>query len=299
MAPIKNVAIAGAAGDLGEVVFAQLVASNKFNITVLRRNGSKSTYPAGTKVVDVDFESVDSLKAALVGQDAVVSTLASSALAIQKVLVDAAAAAGVQRFIPSEFGCDLGNPLTQKLPVFAHKVEVQEHLEQVAKSSQLSYTLVYNAAFLDWGLEKNFIFNSSEYKPVIYDSGDVTFTATTLSTVVDAIIGVLENPEETKNRPIFIESIKITQNQLLALAKQVAPEKPWEPKHVKLDDIIAVSNARLAQGLFDAETFVPYLFRAIFDESYGSNFQKTDNELLGLKQATEQDIIDIFKRILN
>ena len=41
MSPIKNVAIAGASGSLGSVIFQKLVASGKFNVRVLRRAGSR------------------------------------------------------------------------------------------------------------------------------------------------------------------------------------------------------------------------------------------------------------------
>lgn len=295
---IKNVAIAGASGALGSVVFQKLVSSGSFNVTVLRRQGSSAVFPSGTDIRDVDFDSVDSLKSALAGQDAVVATLGSTSLGFQKNLVDAAIAAGVQRFIPSEFGSDLDNPRTRKLPVFAPKVEIREYLEEKAESTPLTYTYVCNSAFLDWGLQYDFILKISDYKPTIFDGGDRVFSATTLATVGDAVAGILLRAEETSNRTVYIESAKLSQNRLLALAKRVAPGKPWEPQPAKLDDITATADARLAQKLFDAETFVPYLFRSILDPAYGGNFEKTDNELLGLKEETEQDILDILQKLI-
>src|ERR1700726_2267026 len=106
---IKNVAVVGAAGNLGGVILDRLVASGKFNIKVLKRSGSKSSLPAAMDVVEVDFTSLDSLKSALAGQDAVVSAVGMRGLESQLLLVDAAASAGVKRFIPSEFGSNLEN----------------------------------------------------------------------------------------------------------------------------------------------------------------------------------------------
>lgn len=297
MSAFKNVAIAGAAGSLGSAVFKQLAASD-LKVRVLRRLGSKSTYPAGTDVVDVDFESVDSLKAALEGQDAVVATLASESIAAQQTLIDASVAAGVKRFIPSDFGSNLDNPKTRALPVYMQKVKIQEYLVEKSKVTGLSYTVVYNSAFLDWGLQKGFILKTSDGKPTIIDGGDLEFSATTLKTIGDAVVALMAHPEETKNRAVYIEDIKVTQNKLLALAKKVAPEKSWQPQHVKLDDMVAAADARLAQGLFDMQTFAPYLFRAVLDPAYGGNFTKTDNELLGVRGKTEQDIIDILEPLL-
>ncbi|KAK4078175.1 uncharacterized protein Triagg1_3191 [Trichoderma aggressivum f. europaeum] len=294
--PLKNIALTGASGAVGSVVLKALLAAGNFNITVLRRNNSKSTFPDNVKVVDVDFESVDSLTAALTGQDAVVSTVGTEGLGEQqKKLVDAAAAAGVKRFLPSEYGCDLANELTAKLPVFAPKVGVARYLEEKAKTTPLTYTFAYSGPFFDWGLEHNFIFKSAGSKPVLYDGGDTVFSTSTLDAVAQAVIGILNNPEETKNRAVRFQSLAISQNGILRLAKEVAPERDWQPEVVKIDDVTNAADERLAKGLLGHETFVPYLIRAVNDPRYGSQFTTLDNELLGVKQLTEKEIKEVVK----
>ena len=298
MSAIKNVALIGAAGGFGPTVLNKVVASGVFTVTVLRREGSKSTYPAGITVVDVDFESPDALKAALAGQDAVISLVGVPGLAAQTQVIDAAIAAGVKRFIPSDFGSDLDNPLARKLPVFAHKVQVADYLAEKSRETALTYTLVSNAAFLDWGLERHFLLNTADYKPALYDGGNTIFSATTLDSVGDAVVSILKHPEETKNRRVYIENIKISQNRLLALAQQVAPGKPWLPQQVSIDAIVKEADEKLAKGDYAPENFIPYLFRALNDPAYGPSFQKTDNELLGIKSVDENYVIELFKRII-
>ncbi|KAK4089131.1 hypothetical protein Purlil1_6564 [Purpureocillium lilacinum] len=298
MSAIKNVALIGAAGGLGPTVLNKVVASGVFTVTVLRREGSKSTYPAGITVVDVDFESPDALKAALAGQEAVISLVGVPGLAAQTQVIDAAIAAGVKRFIPSDFGSDLDNPLARKLPVFAHKVQVADYLAEKSRETALTYTLVSNAAFLDWGLERHFLLNTADYKPALYDGGNTIFSATTLDSVGDAVVSILKHPEETKNRRVYIENIKISQNRLLALAQQVAPGKPWLPQQVSIDAIVKEADEKLAKGDYAPENFIPYLFRALNDPAYGPSFQKTDNELLGIKSVDENYVIELFKRII-
>lgn len=295
MSPIKNVALAGASGSLGSVVLKHLQASGDFNITILRRHGSQSTFAPSLKTIDVDYNSIEELTAALQGQDAVVATLTTMQVAGQRPLIEASVAAGVKRFIPSDFGSDLDNPTMRALPVYADKVAIQELLKQKAKAHELSYTLVYNSAFLDWGLQQDFLLKISDYKPVIYDGGDITISTTTVASVADAVVGILHHPDETANRAVYVEDIKVTQNKLLELAKKVAPEKPWAPEPGSIDKIVAKADERLKQGLFDVETFVPYLYRALFGKNSGANFEKTDNELLGIKGATEDDIVEILK----
>lgn len=298
MSTIKNVAIAGASGALGSVVFKKFVEAGRFNIRVLKRAGSESTFPAGTDVVEVDYTSFDSLKAALQGQDAIISTLTTLAVDAQLTLIDAAIAAGIRRFIPSEFGSNLDVPSVRALPVFAHKVKIQDYLIEKSKSTPVTYTFVYNSVFLDWGLERNFLLNLAETKATLIDGGSSEFSTTTLPSVADALVGVVSHPEETKNRTVYIHDTVTTQKKLLALAQKVAPEKSWESVEVKLDDLTAKADERLAKGLYDLETFTPYLFRAIFDPKSKAKFEKTDNELLGVKGVTEEDIIELLKPLL-
>ncbi|KAM0513346.1 hypothetical protein ACHAPE_007998 [Trichoderma viride] len=297
MSVFKNIATVGA-GRLGSVVLDKLVSSGQFNVKVLKRMGSNSIINGNVKVVDVDFASVESLESALAGQEVVISTVASSALESQITLIDAAVAARVKHFIPSEYGSDINNSKTRQLPVFAPNVKVQKHLIAASELSGMTYTMVYSSAFLDYGLAYDFILKVSDYKPVLIDGGDLPFTVTTIPTVADAIIGVLKHSEETKNRAVYIEDLKVTQNKLFSLAKEVAPEKPWAPTYVKLEEMMAESDARLAQGKADWQTFKSYLYCATLDPAYGGNFSKTDNKLLGLPGKTEDDVKELLKELL-
>ncbi|KAK3179141.1 hypothetical protein K4F52_009387 [Lecanicillium sp. MT-2017a] len=297
-APIKKVTLVGPSGNLGETLFKAFVNSGKFDIQVLRRHGSKRTYPNNVKVVDVDFTSVESLVEPLKGQDAVVSTLAEEALDLQINIIDAAILAGVRRFVPSEFGSNLDNKNTRALPVFARKVKTQDYLIEKAKTTSLTYTFVYNGPFLDWGLEHHFILNTSEYKPSLFDGGVQLFSTTTLETISQATIALLEHPQETKNRAVYIEDIQITQKRLYELARQVAPEKPWAPSVESLDELRDKGFARAAQGIFDMETVVSLISQALFRKDGGGIYEKTDNALLGVKGKTEQDVVEMFKKVL-
>jgi len=62
--PIRTVAVAGASGNLGPAVLNQLLAA-EFTVTALTRADSRSTFPSAIKVVPVDYDSLDSLTAAL------------------------------------------------------------------------------------------------------------------------------------------------------------------------------------------------------------------------------------------
>lgn len=92
---------------------------------------------------------MDSLAAAFKGQDAVLSLVGGMALGDQNKLIDASIAAGVKRFIPSEFGSDTQNEQLLKLvPVFNAKKSTVDYLK--SKEDVISWTGVITGAFFDW-----------------------------------------------------------------------------------------------------------------------------------------------------
>jgi hypothetical protein len=103
-------------------------------------------------VKEVDYESVDSLKAAFAGQDAVVSAIATVAIKGQQPIIDAAIAAGVKRFIPSEFGVNTrltGGTTIGK--ILAGKVATVDYLDAKAKENKdFSWTGLATGLFFDW-----------------------------------------------------------------------------------------------------------------------------------------------------
>ena len=92
----------------------------------------------------------------MTGQDAVVSAVGPLGTEIQKTVVDAAIAAGVRRFVPSEYGYDTSNWPGGMIGEIAFamkpKKEVLEYLVQKTgeEGCRLTWTGVGSGAFLDW-----------------------------------------------------------------------------------------------------------------------------------------------------
>ncbi|KAK9319148.1 hypothetical protein V1517DRAFT_266810 [Lipomyces orientalis] len=299
MSAIKNVTLVGGAGRLGTFVLDKLIASNKFNVQVVKRAGSSSTYAAGIKVVEADFGNLESLKAAFQGQDAVASIVGDAGVIGQKLMVDAAVAAGVKRFLPSNFGSNMANPNSRKLPVFAQKVIVEDYLIEKSKTTELTYTFVYVGGFIDFALQKKVIMDFSKYTPAIFNGGDSQFSTTSMPTVGDAVVGVLTHPTETQNRPVYVSEIIISQSQLLSVAKQIAPSKPWAPVPVDLEVLVVSAKERLAHGQHDLPTVIPILLKSIVDPEFGVKFVENDNELLGIKLKTEEYLVELITPLIN
>ncbi|TGJ87303.1 hypothetical protein E0Z10_g1444 [Xylaria hypoxylon] len=290
MSVIKNVVLAGATGNLGPAILEQLVKGG-FHVTVFTRKSSSNEYPPSVTITPVDYDSVESLTAALQGQDAVVSTLGSAGFSKQLNLIEAAVKANVKRFIPSEFGSDTSNPKNAGLPVFADKITVQKALVKEAANGNISYTYIYTGPFFDWGLKVGFVLNVSEKSIALYDGGERNFSTTTLGSVGKAVVGVLKKPDETKNRKVYVQDAAPTLKQLKAVAEKVTGAA-WQGKEVSVEtDVLAPALAELGKENPDPSKFVfPLLITSIWGDGYGSHFQKLDNELLGLKEFTEADI---------
>ena len=278
---IRTVALAGASGNLGPAILNQLLAAN-FTVTILTRAEGKHIFPSGVKVVPVDYDSLDSLTSALEGHDAFVSTLASSAIDVQIRLIDAAIAAGVKRFIPSEFGSDTRNELARKMPVFASKVKIQEYLEKkVEENNDFTYTCIMTSAFFDWGLKVGFLLGKE-----MYDGGERRFSVTRLETIGKAVAAVLKKSQEMRNRDVYVHDAVVTQKQLAKMSG-----KKWEAEETSTEVVEKNAYAELgkAQPNFDSAMF-GFIKRIIWGGKYGGEFKKVDNDLLGIRMMTEEEI---------
>ncbi|KAF7178212.1 hypothetical protein CNMCM7691_006884 [Aspergillus felis] len=104
MMSLENIAIVGASGNLGGLSLPVLLKS-KLNLTAVIRETSSTKFPGSVKIVKSDVK-LGLLIEAFIGQDAVISMLPITALGDQDVVIEAAIAAGVKRYIPSEYGSD-------------------------------------------------------------------------------------------------------------------------------------------------------------------------------------------------
>lgn len=273
------------------MVLAQLLDAG-FQVTALTRQGGSQTFPSNVTVKAVDYDSLDSLTSALQGQDAVVATLGSFALDKQFLLIDAAAKAGVKRFIPSEFGSNTLHERTSKLPGYKLKVDVRKALEKAASESGLTWTVVVNGPFLDWGISAGFLLNAKDRTIELPDGGNNKFSASTLSTVAKGVVGVLKNPDQTKNRGVYVQDAVLTLKQLEGIVQKLVGADGWKETVPSIEE-------GLQQGLEEIKkeqpnmltVFLTTLKAAIYGgDAYGCQFHKNDNELFGIKELSDAEV---------
>ncbi|KAH7119194.1 hypothetical protein EDB81DRAFT_952570 [Dactylonectria macrodidyma] len=294
---IKNVALAGASGSLGSRILQALVGTGRFNVTILARK-TMGGVPSGAVMEVVDFESASALTAALKGQDALVDATSVPDPTVAIRLMDAAVAAGVYRMIPAEFSSDPTNAKGRGLPPFQGKAKALEHIKKLADNNKITWTAISNHAFLDWGLRMSFLGIDLRSKKIDYlNGGNMVVPFTTLASVGTAVANALSKPEETKNRICYICNTQKTQKELAELAKQVLGEEGWQSKDLDMNEAFQKAMAQLQAGQVNWQVIGDIIRFSISTPGYIEKLGKTDNELLGVKAISDDEVKALIKEI--
>ena len=144
--------LAGATGDLGFRIAQALLKQGAVVRALVRPGNTKPEVAAlrgqGAEIVEVDFKSVTALTKACVGATCVVSALSGLRGVIvdgQKRLLDAAVAAGVPRFIPSDYSIDY-----TKLPEGSNRnLDLRREFNQRLDQAPIQATSILNGMFTD------------------------------------------------------------------------------------------------------------------------------------------------------
>jgi hypothetical protein len=236
-----------AGGNLGPTILKAFLDSPSFNTSVLSRESSSATFPSNVNVIRANYDSPDALKKAFEGQDVVISLLASTMTGDQNKFIDAAIAAGVQRFIPSEFGSNTKDAQTRAIvPAFEAKFGTVNYLK--SKEKEISWTSIIPGPFFDWGLMVGFLgFSFSDKSATLFDDGTATFSATNLRTIGLTVVKALENPEATKNQYVFVSGFQTTQKEILQVAEKITGDK-WTVTNVSTKDLIKEAGEKIQKG---------------------------------------------------
>lgn len=297
---IKKVSLIGATGNIGSVLLEALVSSGDFDVTVVQRKSSKSKpsvggAPVTVKTVD-DGMSTASLQEAFQGRDAVVVAFPLGDLQAHIRIAEAAAAAGVSRIIPADYGgSDSSSARPQELvPLFRNKTIVRERIQELtAQNPKFSWTSIVNGAFFDWGLREKFLHFDLQAKTAdILDGGEIRCSMSTLARVAEAVVKVLQqaDDERTRNRMLFVQSFCVTQNNVLEALRGATPGAEWKVKEWNTEDFIKEHTEKVAAGHPEAIEDVVFAL-GILD----SNWEGRDDfamDLLGLQNEDLKTVVE-------
>lgn len=234
---------------------------------------------------------MESLTVALKGIDALVSTVAAAAIENQTILIDAAIAAGVKRFIPSEFGACTNNPKVSNLPIYVPMFKIRQYVEEKGKAGVLTWTVLSCGAFVDFLFASHAWLDFANHKATLFDEGNNRLSATSLPGVGKAIVGILKNFEATKNKIVQVSEVILTQNQLLRIAEDLRPEIKWELSKVRTSVLLKESLDDFATGNFSYPAVMKMISGTAFSgDEHGAAYDDPDNDLLGVQKLREEDL---------
>ncbi|AQR63464.1 NmrA family protein [Brevundimonas sp. LM2] len=149
MAKADRIALVGGTGDLGLRIARALVARGA-EVTALARPGSDTTALAGTgsRIAVVDFQDSLALERTLSGAACVVSAvngLEEAVIDLQGRVLDAAVAAGVPRFVPSDYSLDF----TRTRPGRNRNLDLRRRFMKRVDAAPIRATSILNGAFAD------------------------------------------------------------------------------------------------------------------------------------------------------
>ncbi|CAG8452875.1 4387_t:CDS:2 [Paraglomus occultum] len=228
--PFTNITVAGGTGGLGYHISEALLNDGSFNVKILRRLPKTANEKAdllaskGAEIVYADYKQHDDLVNVLRGTDALISTVAPGIAkgnydfdALQTPLLNAAKAAGVRRFYPSEFGmeAEIGVHVeTDSKAAFREKV----------KKSGLEYTNILCGMFSEYLGSVGFDVKNKTAK--FYADGD-----TILATIYLADVGKYTAEslkiEASRNATLKLASSRFSLNQIVKKLEE-ATGSEWQ-----------------------------------------------------------------------
>lgn len=220
---MKNtIVVAGATGNLGYRICRQLIKKNA-HVKAIVRNGSDtekvdSLKKMGVEIVQAKLFNKEELTVTCQGAVCVVSAVTGLHDVIvnaQLELLHAAIAAGVPRFIPSDFSSDFtGIPKGENRNFDLRKV-FHTHLD----NSPIQATTIFNGCFADILRYNTPLFNVKAQTVAYYD--DKTDWQIDFTTIDDTAAFTAEAAlDTTAPRFLRIASFRVSPNNLVALSEQ-------------------------------------------------------------------------------
>ncbi|KNG45402.1 hypothetical protein TW65_07934 [Stemphylium lycopersici] len=245
---VRNVILIGASGNIGLYILKELLSHpDHLKVTVLTRATSTATFPDGVRVVRSDYSRA-SLEEAFKGQNVALSFLNYDVSVDQKLIIDAAIKAGVDRFVPSDYGVRTYHPL-YNVGVATYKRQFVEYLE--SKQDSIGWTAIICNPWIEYCLLDGLLgFDLDKQEAGIIDGGESPFSGSTRPYIARAVGNLLIDSaayNHSKNQYVHLAGHTLTQNKLVSILEQLTG-KQWKKDHVKSSELIERGHKLIADG---------------------------------------------------
>lgn len=220
MSVFKSIAVAGAQSAIGKVIVLTLAATPGMSVLVLTRaTTARPAYlPENVAHAGINYSDVDATATILSGHkvEVVISPVNGAAVLEQIPLANAAKAAGVKLFVPSEYGTiTKGIPAEDVSPFLQGKMQVADHLQSIGLPSLRVFTGIFQEfvqLLVGYGTNKKVNIISSL-------KGDTPFSTTNTDDIGGFVAYVVTHHplSALADKAVRIEGDRLTLNELGAV----------------------------------------------------------------------------------
>ncbi|ETK78409.1 hypothetical protein F441_07222 [Phytophthora nicotianae CJ01A1] len=268
MSVYTKFAIIGAGGVGGTVADELLNKGDAVSVAILTRDASKPELQAfkarGATLHQVSYEDEDAVKKALSGSEVAISTVSPFNMAVQKAIIPAAKAAGIQLFVPAEYGVRVteGPNVTKK--------EVQDLLTQ----HQIPFTIFYTGLFAEF-LPFFLGYHYDEGYMNVVGKGETAFSITARTDVGRFVAHVLSTAPKSA-----LEGAKIPFE-----AERLSPLQIRDLVEKKLNKKIEVRHVDYEENKKKFDTDFAAFLTTLFEEGRG---------VAGTEQEVQESVAKFF-----
>lgn len=275
-----------------------------YEVTVLTRHAANAKdLPSSIKIEQVDYDSQTSLERVLKEQDALISTVAMSAISNQPLMIDSAIAAGVKLFIPAEYTVNSRDTLAQAQPMMASVAAIQKYL--ATKGDQIAWFVINCGALLEFVLDHPVILDFEKHSASLWDGGEGAISLSNIPLLARAVSAVLRQPDRVVDHRLKVHGGAITQNRALEIAKRASTHE-WTTEQADSQTAYAAAFESLSDGSAKTQDqLMAALLTAYNAASFGncgghfeSEYAEPDNDWLGVEKFVGGEIEEAIKQRL-
>jgi nucleoside-diphosphate-sugar epimerase len=240
---LKNIALFGANGQIGSSILKALAECKTQDFNILAIIGPDSPSPPSASSKNVTIKKMDLLHTSreemakvLQGIDAVVSALNGPVMDAQVAIQDGAADAGVQRFIPSEYGMHHiyrkpNDPQGYMHPLWDAKNRLNERciLHPAIAAGKMSYTMIGCGDFYNQDRENVWCpwtqMDVEEYTLHVIGDPDAKADYTHIEDFGKYVTACLASPEKSENKHLNFPSDHISHTEIKQLLEKYSGKK--------------------------------------------------------------------------
>jgi nucleoside-diphosphate-sugar epimerase len=291
----RPIVLAGATGDLGGRIAAAMGRRNLAFRAILRPGVSAemraALHATGAELIDVDYTDDTALRRACEGSSCVVSALNGLEpvmIGLQGRLLDAAVAAGVPRFIPSDYSLDF----TKTRPGDNRNLDVRRTFMARIDGMPIKATSVLNGAFADLLTGQAPIVLHKRRRVLYWGNADQKLDFTTKDDVADYVADVAV--DNATPRFLRIAGASVSPRELAAIMTDLTGQRfgLWRAGGIGLLSVV-IKVARTVTPESDAVFPVWQGMQYLRDMASGrGKLAPLDNDRYGVRPwTTARDVL--------